>query len=92
MLPGKQEPLNLCYTPQTLKQLCSTLIPERMTSASLNICMSAEARSEPETLSDPAVELKETLNFENVLGGSGGLSKQVNNPYNPFSNPSYPHY
>ena len=25
-----------------------------------------------------------------LLGGSGGFSKWVNNPYNPYSNPSYP--
>ena len=24
-----------------------------------------------------------------ILGGSGGLSKELNNPYNPHSNPSY---
>ena len=30
------------------------------------------------------------LRVEGVLAGSGGLSKQVNNPYNPYSNPNNP--
>ena len=27
-----------------------------------------------------------------LVGGSGGLGKQVNNPDKPYSNHSYPHY
>ena len=35
---------------------------------------------------------RSTVVVYEVLGGSGELSKWLNNPYKPYSNPSYPHY
>ena len=32
------------------------------------------------------------IHFGYLLGRSGGLSKQPNNPYNPSNKHSYPHY